>query len=245
MSRLATSFVLGYHGCDEKIGRKILSGKASLAPSEKDFDWLGPGIYFWESDPRRALEWAQARVESNKITKPFVLGAIIDLGYCLDLSSREDLELLKLAHSALQTMLKADGLELPKNRNIPHSGDQDRRLRNLDCAVIKHLHTMIADGQLGVLPAGYDTIRGLFLEGTDISLAAASKAKPMCKSPFEMTVASKVILFHGPIQPFDLLSAGPAKNTNPFRQTKRPEAKSFRAFCRPTRFSAARKLRAA
>lgn len=169
MSRLATSFVLGYHGCDEKIGRKILTGRAPLAPSQKDFDWYGPGIYFRESDPRRALEWAYERFNKNKIDKPFVLGAIIDLGHCLDLSSREDLDLLKQAHKALQGMLEAADRELPENKNIPNSPDQDRRLRNLDCAVIKYLHMMIDEGHFGPsLVTPFDTLRGLFLEGDPI-----------------------------------------------------------------------------
>ena len=58
MSRLATSFVLGYHGCDEDIGREAIRGDTALIQSDKDYDWLGPGAYFRESDPKRAWEWA-------------------------------------------------------------------------------------------------------------------------------------------------------------------------------------------
>ncbi len=54
MSRLATSFVLGYHGCDRRTGLKAVNGEVELIQSDKDFDWLGPGAYFWESDPQRA-----------------------------------------------------------------------------------------------------------------------------------------------------------------------------------------------
>ena len=80
------SFVLGFHGCEERIGEKILSGKEPhLLPSEKKYDWLGHGIYFWEGNPSRALAWAEQRKAEKKIKNPFVLGAIIDLRHCLDL----------------------------------------------------------------------------------------------------------------------------------------------------------------
>ena len=58
MARLHTSFVLGYHGCSAEVGERVLAGAADLSPSEQDYDWLGPGVYFWDSDPQRAWEWA-------------------------------------------------------------------------------------------------------------------------------------------------------------------------------------------
>ncbi len=62
MSRLATAFVLGYHGCEKAVADAIIgSDTQHLAPSRQDYDWLGSGIYFWEADPRRALEWAAGR----------------------------------------------------------------------------------------------------------------------------------------------------------------------------------------
>lgn len=62
MSRLATAFVLGYHGCDKATADKVLGGHDEhLKASQEDFDWLGTGAYFWEADPRRALEWARDR----------------------------------------------------------------------------------------------------------------------------------------------------------------------------------------
>ena len=80
-----TAFVLGFHGCDRSVGESILRGEQThLEPSQNDYDWLGTGIYFWESDPLRALEFAQERAEGAKnsrgdITVPFVVGAVINL----------------------------------------------------------------------------------------------------------------------------------------------------------------------
>ncbi|HEX8463307.1 MAG TPA: hypothetical protein VF627_01700 [Abditibacterium sp.] len=52
------AFTLGFHGCDRSVGEAILAGREEhLLPSKNDYDWLGWGIYFWESNPRRALEF--------------------------------------------------------------------------------------------------------------------------------------------------------------------------------------------
>jgi len=47
---------LGFHGCDRKVGEKILAGpQKHLKVSTNPYDWLGSGAYFWENDPARAL----------------------------------------------------------------------------------------------------------------------------------------------------------------------------------------------
>jgi hypothetical protein len=74
LSRLHTSFVLGFHGCDEKIGRKAVNGELHLLHSEEGYDWLGSGIYFWENDALRAREWAEKKKERGEIERPFVIG---------------------------------------------------------------------------------------------------------------------------------------------------------------------------
>lgn len=160
MSRLATSFVLGYHGCDAQLGRRAVAGDVELVPSDQDYDWLGPGSYFWESDPQRALEWARSRGGRGGYVMPFVVGAVIDLGNCLDLVAREDQDILKQAYRSYRQMREQAGLPMPENRRTGE-GDRDRRLRYLDCAVIRHLHSAIDDS--GLEP--YDTVRGMFTEG--------------------------------------------------------------------------------
>ena len=34
------SLVLGYHGCDKTVARKVANGEQELLPSEKPGDWL-------------------------------------------------------------------------------------------------------------------------------------------------------------------------------------------------------------
>ena len=169
MSRNSASFVLGYHGCSKEVGLKALTEGASLMPSNEDFDWLGPGIYFWEADPKRAFEWAEGKVDRGSYEDPFVIGAIIDLGHCLDLMQRENIELLTSSHDALARLCEAAKTELPKNKDPKKLGDGDRLLRFLDCAVIRHLHSAIdAENKRsgGTSPfKPFDTVRGLFVEG--------------------------------------------------------------------------------
>ena len=98
MSRLATSFVLGFHGCDKTVAEAVIAGNAQLSASANEFDWLGHGIYFWESDPQRAMEYATWRAERGDISEAAVVGAVIDLRECLDLTNRNDLELVQFAY---------------------------------------------------------------------------------------------------------------------------------------------------
>ena len=165
MARLHTSFILGYHGCDAGIGEELLSGQATMEHSDKEYDWLGPGVYFWEADPNRAWEWADWKVGRKAYETPFVVGAAIDLGNCLDLMARESLELLNDAYASFSAIIAAadDDRALPENRRVG-SSDEDKLLRYLDCAIIKHLHDALCDqGE-----ESFDTVRGLFTEGGEL-----------------------------------------------------------------------------
>ena len=93
-----SGLILGFHGCDKSIVEDVLTGKINLKKSENNYDWLGHCIYFWENSPSRALEYAKSlkkypQRSKNPINEPAVIGAIIDLGYCLDLTDYENLSL--------------------------------------------------------------------------------------------------------------------------------------------------------
>ncbi|WP_421738006.1 hypothetical protein [Caulobacter sp.] len=171
MSRLRTSFVLGFHGCSQKIAEELLQGGV-FRLSQEDHDWLGPGVYFWEGDPLRALEWAQSKVTRGSYADAAVIGAVIELGNCLDLTTRTDLSLLEDAYQSFEQARSSAGLAMPQNRDPRGVAEGDKLLRFLDCAVIKHLHENIEDeataatarGQIPAI-APFDTVRGLFVEG--------------------------------------------------------------------------------
>jgi hypothetical protein len=107
------SLVLGYHGCDREVALEVVSGRAQQLCSTNEYDWLGTGLYFWEDSQARALRWAQDESRSSyaKVKIPAVLGAVIDLGNCLNLIDAEHLDLVKAAHAAYLNLCKVSGLK--------------------------------------------------------------------------------------------------------------------------------------
>ncbi len=169
MSRQATSFVLGYHGCDLQLAKDVVLGKTRLKKSNNKYDWLGEGIYFWEADPNRAVEWAKEQASRGKIKTPAALGAVIDLGNCLDLLTRADLDLVAEAHARFVEDAELVGRPLPRNYDPDGQEGNDLLLRNLDCAVLNYLHGLIEDSEESEfgMPA-FDTVRAVFSEGQEL-----------------------------------------------------------------------------
>ena len=140
--------VIGFHGCSETVRDLVINGQ-DLLPSQNSYDWLGHGIYFWEYNYARALQFAQ----KPSIDKPAVLGAVIDLGHCLDLLDSQYLALLKDIYENYKISIAASGGIMPQNKGGK---------RVLDCAVFENLH------QLNRTLAGttpFDSVKGVFIEG--------------------------------------------------------------------------------
>lgn len=168
--------VLGFHGCDQSVAEKVLnSSEEHLIPSENDYDWLGDGIYFWLNDPQRAYEWAcqTNKRNPNKVKNPYVIGAVIDLGLCLNFCERESILLLQKSYEMLNESFRTLGLDLhtQKKNKAPDKGGFNL-IRPLDCAVIKNLHAMVAEKDIS-----FDTVYGYFQEGEDAFLNAGIKEK--------------------------------------------------------------------
>ena len=163
MSRLQTSFVLGFHGCEKEVGLKAISGEP-LKPSSGDYDWIGSGVYFWEGDPLRALEWAQQKQKRDACKEPFVIGAAIDLGHCLDLLVRENVGLVRDAYKSFKEVQETAKLQMPVNKKAPKDDSPDLVMRYLDCAIIDHLHSIIAKNN----GDPFDSVRAVFKEGGPI-----------------------------------------------------------------------------
>ena len=170
MHRLTTTFVLGYHGCDESVAERLISGEP-FKESTNNYDWLGPGIYFWEANPLRGLEFAvelQNAPWGSDITTPAVVGAIIDLGLCLDLTTSAGIEQVQDAHETYISYCEQTGNVLPKN-----SSDQNYLRRQLDCAVFTQLHQIREDDE----DQPIDTVRGVFVEGEPAYEGAGFRAR--------------------------------------------------------------------
>jgi hypothetical protein len=163
LHRLSSSFVLGYHGCDREVGERLIAG-APFVVSENEYDWLGSGIYFWEANPRRGLEfavqlqkWREGKASQIKV--PFVIGAPIDLGFCLDLTTSTGIQALTAMHGDFVEYCAKAAIPMPANEGGP-----DLVFRKRDCAVINHLHNIRDAAKL--LP--FDTVKGVFIEGRRI-----------------------------------------------------------------------------
>lgn len=152
--------MLAYHGCDAAVGERLLKGE-EFKSSANRWDWLGPGAYFWEANPKRGFDFAvelKARGFShNKIDEPFVVGAVISPGLCLDLTTKAGVDILRDAHRDLVAIYEAGDQPLPENK-------PDLLQRDLDCAVIQQVHEV----RKGRDDPPIDTVRGVFIEGAPL-----------------------------------------------------------------------------
>lgn len=141
-----TRIVLGYHGCEPAFADQLFRGDIKVDDwklSANVYDWLGRGIYFWEYGPERAQAW---RGQNG------VIGAIIQLGICLDFMDVRATALLAAefeVYKAKQAELQLPLLENKNGRN------------ELDCVVINSL--CLSAEQSSGLPI--QTVRCPFLEG--------------------------------------------------------------------------------
>lgn len=118
-------------------------------------------MYFWEHNSLRALEFAREvahrpRHSGQKIKSPAVVGAVVDLGLCLNLLDSRFIELVDLAYEELVQSSVSAGTDLPKN-----TGGFDLLSRRLDCAVLRMLHQMRFEAS----KQPFDTVRSAFIEG--------------------------------------------------------------------------------
>lgn len=156
MYQTLPNLVLGFHGCNRETYERVLYSHEELNSSTNDDDWLGNGIYFWENSYERALEWAQTHKSDEN---PSVIGAVIDLGFCLNLSDYGCTQALSKAYEILKLESETAATKLPQN-----GGKSDKPLRRLDCAVIERFHKMNRD----LNRQEYDSVRGIFFEGNAI-----------------------------------------------------------------------------
>lgn len=158
---------------------------------------------FWENNEERAWQWAKdlAKRKNSQIKEPAVVGAIIDLGYCFDLTDSTYLQELKAAYEAMVTVYKESGIELPKNTSIGNS--TDLLIRKLDCAVVQTALTYNQDANAHP----YDSVKGVFWEGQELYPNAGFREKnhiqicvcnPNCIKGviFFLEVSIRIILTH-------------------------------------------------
>lgn len=161
------AYIFGFHGCSKETYDAVIHNNKMLPQSINEYDWLGSGIYFWENSYQRAAEWANERYGSDGE----VLGAIINLGHCLDLMDYRSAEVLKNGYEILKERCQRTNKPIPEN-NYGHSST-DRLIRNLDCAVINSIHKYNSVNDM----QPYDSVRGMFEEGNEMYPGAGFKEK--------------------------------------------------------------------
>lgn len=156
----------------KKCNQHYLISLNKIKVSDKPYDWLGHGIYFWENNYDRALQWAKDKEKRNQISKAAVIGAVLSLDYCLDLTDANFIDLLPAYYLLMCNDYKQINKELPKNKDILQDKNRDLLLRDLDCAVIEFMHQRISEEiAKDIKNKGYsdyknfDSARGLFTEG--------------------------------------------------------------------------------
>jgi hypothetical protein len=167
--------VLAYHGCALETAQRLLGG-SPFQPSTRDYDWLGAGIYFWENDPIRAYQWATEL--RRKIDLPSVVGAVVELGECLDLTTQSGIDAVKLAYDKFVLTAEKDGTLIPQNIDPAEEFAGDKIIRRLDCAVMNFLYEIAGTEQEsdpGSQP--YATVRAMFPEGSELYPGAGFRDK--------------------------------------------------------------------
>ncbi|UQA60051.1 hypothetical protein [Polyangium aurulentum] len=148
--------VIAYHGCDARVAEQLLAG-TPFKPSQNDFDWLGTGVYFWEFGFDRALRFARFQKSLGKVKEPAVVGALLQLGNCFDLTDTRFTSQLQTAYAQCVELYEATGKSLPVNVGAT----PDKKLRRLDCTVLNLYLAYLDDHEL----ERFQTVRAAFEEG--------------------------------------------------------------------------------
>ncbi|MFY2610562.1 hypothetical protein [Achromobacter ruhlandii] len=156
--------VLAYHGCDAVTRDDLVSRRlGALDHSQNEYDWLGPGTYFFEDDPQRAMNFAVQSANNpgelytqRPIVTPAVVGAVLCLTSCLDMTTQAGLTEFQLTLD----VLRASGAPLAQN--------DPRRplLRKLNNEVFTALHGFREKQHTPEDPfPPYQVVRGAFMQG--------------------------------------------------------------------------------
>ena len=152
------NLVIGFHGCCIDTFKKVIYEQKNLIKSENTYDWLGHGIYFWENNYERAFQWAKIRFKNDAR----VIGAVLDLGNCLNLTDYHSSKILKAGYNSFKNYCEKLGVTLPVNSK--KNNNNDVLLRDLDCAVIQFIHKMRKNNNF----EPFDSVRGIFTEGGEV-----------------------------------------------------------------------------
>lgn len=175
MYNVKPNLIIGFHGCDADVCKALLNNPNDIKINKNPYDWLGHGMYFWENNYERALQWATDKQRRGAIKEPAVIGALLQPGYCCDFLDSKFIRMLAANYKIMDEEYKNLGMELPKNKDLPFDQHKNMILRELDCLAIEFMHERIQhDVQTEIQKKGYsnnevfDSTRGAFIEGGPI-----------------------------------------------------------------------------
>jgi len=172
MYSIRPNLVIGFHDCDAETCSALLTAPTKIIYSDKPYDWLGHGMYFWENNYDRALQWAKDKKARGDIKTPAVIGAVLYLGHCLDLLDSQFVKMIKGYYKPLVARYEILNEELPQNKDLNQDRYKDKIFRELDCTLIEFMHSAILEQIIDEKKEkGYsefklfDSSRGVFTEG--------------------------------------------------------------------------------
>ncbi len=156
--------VIGYHGTGLSTALRLVNRVEPFRVSERDYDWLGRGVYFWEYAPKQALAFAAIRQrqlrqkkvktaeEERRASEPLaVVACMIRLGFCLDLTEPTTVEYIGSVYTDYVETMAETGEPLPQNT---------RKYRKLDCQVFEYAYRLLEEsGPTSIV----DTARGIYV----------------------------------------------------------------------------------
>lgn len=109
--------VNGFHGTTNVAADEIVANQVFIH-DERDWHWLGRGVYFWQDAPLRAWDWGiqkalddQRRVPRNPPFSPAVVTVTLDITECVDLL---DIERMGVIREAWNIARSARLVQLPR-----------------------------------------------------------------------------------------------------------------------------------
>jgi hypothetical protein len=168
--------LIAYHGCDITVRDDLVRGRLeTLEHSQNEYDWLGPGAYFFEGDVTRAVMFAEAshanptkRYTRRPIATPAAVGAVLCVTSWLDMTTQEGITEFGRALDGL----RGTGIDLPVNRAADND-DADIIYRALDSAVFSYMHQVRSSEKL----SPYDAVRGAFPQGPEVATRSGFRTR--------------------------------------------------------------------
>lgn len=157
--------VFGYHGTFEEAAQSMCQNE--FIYKDRDYHWLGRGIYFFQDAPYRALEWAKNSVpEVKKGKKPAVIRAEIELKSeeCIDLLDIRWFPHIKKFYNKYLEFSKEYSPNQISIKDLLETKDEIvGKPHKLDCAIINETVSLLAEQKIAI-----HAVRAAFLEGTPI-----------------------------------------------------------------------------